>query len=65
MARTSPVQFARQVRQEISKVTWPSRKETTVTSLMVFVFVALLAVFFLIVDWAASELVGLVLGLGA
>lgn len=39
MAKITPMQFYQQVRQEVSKVTWPSRKETTITSAMVFVMV--------------------------
>jgi len=50
MARTSPGEFIRQVRQEASKVTWPSRKETGVTTGMVFVMVTVVALFFLLVD---------------
>ena len=49
--RTTPAQFIRQVRQEVSKVTWPSRKETTITTVMVFVMVVLASLFFLAVDW--------------
>ena len=64
MAKTNPLQFLRQVNQERSKVTWPTRKETTVTTIMVFVFVAIMSVFFLVVDQAASWLVRLVIGLG-
>jgi preprotein translocase subunit SecE len=65
MAKTSPAEFARQVRQEVSKVTWPTRKETMVTTAMVFVFVALMSVFFLVVDQVAGWLVRMVIGLGA
>jgi preprotein translocase subunit SecE len=64
MTRTSPSQFARQVRQEAAKVTWPTRKETGVTTAMVFVVVILFAVFFLIVDQIVSFAVRTVLGLG-
>ncbi len=64
MAKTSPLQFVQQVRQEISKVTWPTRKETTITTIMVFIMVTLAAIFFLIVDWGLSVIVGLILGLG-
>jgi preprotein translocase subunit SecE len=49
--RTTPAQFIRQVRQEVSKVTWPTRKETTITTAMVFVMVVLASLFFLAVDW--------------
>jgi preprotein translocase subunit SecE len=65
MAKTSPAQFVRQVRQEVSKVTWPTRKETMITTAMVFVFVAIMAVFFLLVDQVASFVVRFILGLGA
>ncbi len=64
MAKTNPLEFYRQVRQEVAKVTWPSRKETGVTTAMVIVFVIIMALFFLLVDQIASWLVQLVLGLG-
>ncbi len=64
MAKTNPLEFYRQVRQEVAKVTWPSRKETGVTTAMVIVFVIIMAIFFLLVDQIASWLVQLVLGLG-
>ena len=50
MAKLSPVEFFRQVNQERKKVTWPTRKETTITTIMVFVMVAVASVFFLLVD---------------
>ena len=50
MAKTSPGEFIRQVRQEASKVTWATRKETMTTTGMVFVMVVLVALFFLVVD---------------
>ena len=65
MAKISPGQFIRQVRQETAKVTWPTRKETAVTTMMVFIMVALAAVFFLVVDQVFSYVVGLVLGIGS
>lgn len=46
----SPIEFAREVRQEASKVTWPGRRETMVTTAMVFAFAALAAFFFLAAD---------------
>lgn len=54
MAKTSPAEFVRQVRQEVSKVTWPSRKETGMTTGMVFVMVTLAAIFFLLIDQVIS-----------
>ena len=64
MAKTNPAQFMRQVRQEASKVTWPSRRETGVTTAMVFLVVFLFAIFFLVVDQFLSFGVCIVLGLG-
>ncbi|GAB4147465.1 MAG: preprotein translocase subunit SecE [Sphingomonadales bacterium] len=64
MAKTSPGEFVRQVRQEGRKVTWPKRKEVTVTTIMVFIMVALTSVFFLLVDQVLSFAVRFVLGLG-
>ena len=61
---SNPAQFFRQVRQETSKVTWPSRKETWIASLMVFIMVALTAVFFFFVDQILAYVVRLILGLG-
>ena len=65
MAKTSPGQFVREVRQEIDKVTWPTRKETTVTTAMVFVMVFVLMIFFFFVDQVLSWGVRLILGIGA
>ncbi len=64
MAKTSPIDFIQQVRQEVSRVTWPTRKETAVTTAMVFLMVFIAAVFFFVVDQAFSEAVRLVFGLG-
>jgi preprotein translocase subunit SecE len=50
MAKSSPVEFFKEVRQEVNKVTWPSRRETTITTIMVFVFAAAAGVFFLLAD---------------
>ena len=65
MARISPLEFMRQVRQETAKVTWPSRKETVVTTIMVFLMVFICAIFFLVVDRVLAWAVALVLGMGA
>lgn len=50
MARTNPLQFIQQVRAEVAKVVWPSRRETAITTGMVFVMAFLFAVFFFFVD---------------
>ncbi|SUE43181.1 preprotein translocase subunit SecE [Roseomonas gilardii] len=50
MAKVNPVQYLRDVRQEVSRVTWPTRKETLITTGLVLALSALAAVFFLVVD---------------
>jgi preprotein translocase subunit SecE len=45
-----PLKFAREVRGEMAKVTWPSRKETMVTTLLVFAMAAVTSIFFFVVD---------------
>jgi preprotein translocase subunit SecE len=65
MAKVSIQQFAKQVRQEALKVTWPSRKETVVSTVMVLAMVILAAIFFFLVDQVLSFAVRLVFGLGA
>jgi len=64
MAKTSPAQFVQQVRSEAKKVSWPSRKETTVSTIMVFVMVALASIFFFVVDQLLAWGVKLVFGVG-
>jgi preprotein translocase subunit SecE len=64
MAKTSAAEFIQQVRQEMARVTWPTRKETLVTTAMVFVMVFVAAAFFFVVDQALSYGVRLVFGLG-
>jgi preprotein translocase subunit SecE len=64
MAKISPTKFYQEVRQETSRVTWPTRKETLVTTAMVFVMVFVAALFFFVVDQLMSNVVRFVLGLG-
>ena len=64
MSKVNPAQFVRQVRQEVAKVSWPSRKETGIGTLMVFIMVFLAAMFFFVVDLGLSWGVQLILGLG-
>jgi preprotein translocase subunit SecE len=49
---TNPIQFIQQVRTEVSKVTWPTRREVLLTTIMVFIMAALTATFFSLVDIA-------------
>jgi preprotein translocase subunit SecE len=65
MAKTSPAEFVRQIRQEVSKVVWPTRKEAMITTIMVFIMASVMSVFFLGVDTFWSYAVSLLLGLGA
>jgi preprotein translocase subunit SecE len=64
MARTNPFEFLQQVRTEVSKVTWPTRRETVITTIMVLVMVIAAALFFLAADQVLSFLVSFVLGIG-
>ena len=52
MATTNPIQFIQQVRSEVAKVAWPTRREVMLTTLMVFIMAALTATFFSLVDMA-------------
>jgi preprotein translocase subunit SecE len=61
--RVTTMEFISQVRQEASKVTWPTRKETTTTAIAVFIMVVLAMIFFFTVDWLIGNLVSLVLNL--
>jgi preprotein translocase subunit SecE len=65
MAKVNPAQFLQEVRQETSKVTWPTRRETAISTAMVFVMVILAALFFLLVDQILSYGVKLIFGIGA
>ncbi len=58
MARTNPIQFLQQVRQETAKVTWPSRNEVLISTIMVLVLVIAASLFFLLADQIISALVG-------
>jgi preprotein translocase subunit SecE len=60
MAKFNPVGYLQEVRQEINKVTWPTRRETMITTVMVLIMVFLAAVFFFIVDsilqWVVQQI---------
>lgn len=62
MATTNPLQFLQQVRAEVSKVTWPTRREVMLTSVMVFIMALLTAIFFFFVDWLIRTGLQAVLG---
>ncbi|HXP73940.1 MAG TPA: preprotein translocase subunit SecE [Stellaceae bacterium] len=65
MAQINPLEFLRQVRQEAGRVTWPSRKETAVTTGMVFLMVFVAAMFFFVIDQGLGAAVRWALNLGA
>jgi preprotein translocase subunit SecE len=60
----NPFKFLQEVRAEAQKVTWPSRRETAITTMMVFVMVAIAAIFFLAADQLMRLAVTLLLGIG-
>jgi preprotein translocase subunit SecE len=64
MAKTSPAQFVREVRQELAKVTWPTRRELAVTTVSVFVMAIVMALFFFLVDQIIAWIVQVILGFG-
>jgi preprotein translocase subunit SecE len=64
MAKVSPLKFLQEVRTETDKVTWPSRRETAITTVMVFIMVAVASVFFLVADQIIRLGVTFVLSLG-
>ena len=65
MAKFSPFKFMQEVRAEADKVTWPTRRETMITTAMVFVMVAVTSIFFLVADQIIRFLVSCVLDFSA
>lgn len=64
MPAMNPAKFIREVRQEVAKVSWPTRKETTVSVVMVLVIAIVAAIFFLLVDGLLAWGIRMILGLG-
>ncbi|MBY0355480.1 MAG: preprotein translocase subunit SecE [Rickettsiales bacterium] len=60
----NPAKFMREVRQEAGRVTWPTRRETTVSTIMVIVMVVIAAIFFLLADNLISWGIQMILGIG-
>ncbi|MDR6759562.1 preprotein translocase subunit SecE [Mycoplana sp. BE70] len=63
-SKTNPIAFLQQVRSEASKVTWPSRRETMISTVMVFIMVFFAALFFFAADQLMGWLIGLILHVG-
>jgi preprotein translocase subunit SecE len=55
MAKTNPVEFAQQVREEARKIAWPSRKEVMISTVMVMIMVTMASIFFLLVDFILKQ----------
>ncbi len=64
MSKLSPARFIREVRQEMAKVTWPTRKETGVSVVMVCVMAVIAALYFVVVDNTLMFVIGKILGFG-
>ena len=62
--RPSPAEFMREVRQEVGKVTWPTRREALVSSAMVLIMVFIAAIFFFTVDAVIHNIIRFILGFG-
>ena len=65
MAKIDPFKFLQEVRAEGQKVTWPTRKETTVTTIMVFIMVVIASIFFLLADQVMRTVVSFLLGINS
>jgi preprotein translocase subunit SecE len=63
MAKVSPFKFLQEVRSEVDKVTWPTRRETMITTIMVFIMVALSSILFLVADQIIRLAITFVLGI--
>ena len=63
--KTSPALFVRQVRQELQKVTWPTRRDTFISSAIVILFIFLFSIFFLLTDQLWSFLIQKVIQIGS
>ena len=64
MAKYNPLAFLQEVRQETAKVTWPTRKEVVITTIMVLIMVTLASIFFLLADQVLGWIVSALLRLG-
>ena len=65
MAKISPFKFLQEVRAEADKVTWPTRRETLITTIMVFVMVAVASVLFLVADQIIRIVITFILGVAS
>ena len=61
----NPFKYVQQVRNEVSKIVWPTRKETMTTTVMVFIMSAIIALFFFIIDTITSNILDIILKLSS
>lgn len=64
MPKTGPVEFVKQVKSETKKITWPSRQETTVSMIAVFIMVFISSVFLYFADQIIAFLIRMIMGFG-
>ena len=64
MSKTSPAQFVRQVRQELKRITWATKKDTLFATISVLIMVIIASLFFFLIDLLLSKGIGLVLSIG-
>ena len=64
MSKTSPAQFVRQVRQELKRITWATKKDTLFATMSVLIMVVIASAFFFLVDLLLSNIVEFILGFG-
>ena len=62
MNNLKPIKFLKEVKQEGNKIVWPTKKETLITTAMVFIMVIIFSIFFLIVDNIISKIIKFLLG---
>ncbi len=63
MTKSGPIEFFRQVRTELKKVTWPTRSETTVSTIAVFIMVAIASTFLFLSDQVIAWVLSIILGI--
>ena len=61
----NPFKYVQQVRNEVSKIVWPTKKETMTTTVMVFIMSAIIALFFFIIDTITSNVLDIILKLAS
>ena len=64
MAKIGLAQFMRQVKQEVKKISWPGRKETSMSTVMVIIIAAIASTFFFFVDQVLAKVIQIILGFG-